>query len=81
VRRGNNKLCSIGNVFYAMQKGDWKLVQNAACEPFVFYNMKEDKEESKPILPEELPKKYKKFEKALKKHIVQTSTIPWQKGE
>ncbi|MCG8578580.1 MAG: sulfatase-like hydrolase/transferase [Bacteroidales bacterium] len=81
VRRGNNKLCSIGNAFYAIQKGEWKLVQNAACEPFVFYNMKDDKEESKPVLPEELPKKYKKFEKALKKHIVQTSNTPWQKGD
>ena len=81
LRRGNNSKCSVGNVFYGMQKGPWKMVQNSTCEPFVFYNMKTDWNEQKPISVDEMPKKYKNFQKLLTKHVVKTSTIPWQKAQ
>ncbi len=77
TRRGNQDTWSIGTVLYAVTIGQWKLMQHSPYEPFVFYNLAEDPGEQHPIDPKTLPKKAKNFEKVLKKHIVETGSVPW----
>ncbi|PWJ41924.1 sulfatase family protein [Sediminitomix flava] len=77
MRRGNNSACVDGTICYAIQKGKWKLVQNSACEPFVFYDMIADPEETNPIPTDKMPKKFKNFQKEMRKHLVKVGATPW----
>ncbi|NME71016.1 sulfatase family protein [Flammeovirga aprica] len=78
VRRGNRSDCVDGTVFYSVQKNGWKYMQNSACQPFVFYDMKKDMKEQNPIPADKLPKKKKNFDKILKKHIIETGGVSWK---
>jgi len=68
-----------GDIFYAVRRGDWKLLQNAPDEPFRLYNLREDPHEDKP-LPESHPK-FKELSAALKKHRAVADRVPWQPAE
>ena len=66
-----------GRCFYAVRRGDWKLLQNSPFEPLQLYNLKDDPQEKRP-----LGKKHKAYQQlfgALRNHIIQGGAVPWQK--
>jgi len=76
VRRegGNNN----GRAFYAVRRGDWKLLQNSAFEEMRLYNLKDDPQEERP-----LPRghrEYRRLFNALRDHIIRAGAVPWRKG-
>ena len=67
-----------GLAYYAVRKGDFKLVQNTPYEPFQFFNIKEDLAEKEP-LPENCDP-CNMMKKELKNHINKSGAIPWKPG-
>lgn len=66
-----------GQVYYAARRGDWKLVQNSPFEPLRLYNLAEDPLEEN-LLSDGHPM-YKKLWDALRQHVNESGTIPWQR--
>jgi len=75
VRREGNRYG--GRAYYAVRKGNWKLLQNSPFEPYQLYNLKDDPGEQHP-LPKDHPK-YKELFNELKNHIIKAGAVPWQK--
>lgn len=65
-----------GLAYYAVRKGDYKLVQNTPYEPFQFFNIAEDIGETNP-LPEDC-KPCKQMKKELEHHINGSGAVPWK---
>jgi len=66
-----------GLCYYAVRKGDYKLVQNSPFEEFQLFNIKEDPFETTPL--DDKPKEFHKLRYELSQHIRRSGTIPWQK--
>jgi len=66
-----------GRDYYAARRGDMKLVQNSPFEPMRLYDLAADPLEASP-LPEDHPA-YKELFTALRNHINDTGTVPWQR--
>lgn len=66
-----------GKPYYAVRRGDWKLLQNTAFEPLRLYNLKDDPYEKHP-LSEDHPQ-HKLLRDALAAHIERASKVPWQR--
>lgn len=65
-----------GLAYYAVRKGDHKLVQNTPYEPFQFFNIAEDIAEQNP-LPEDCDP-CRQMKKELEHHINKSGAIPWK---
>ncbi len=65
-----------GLAYYAVRKGDYKLVQNTPYEPFQFFNIKEDLAE-KEVLPDNCGP-CRTMKKELEHHINRSGAIPWK---
>ena len=66
-----------GRAFYAVRRGDYKLVQNSPFEPMQLFNLAEDPKEEQP-----LPGKHEMYgplSKALQAHLQRSGAVPWQK--
>lgn len=66
-----------GRAFYAVRRGDYKLVQNSPFEPMQLFNLAEDPKEEQP-----LPSKHEMYgplSKALQAHLQRSGAVPWQK--
>ena len=68
-----------GLCYYAVRKGDYKLVQNSPFEEFQLFNIKEDPFETIPL--EDNSKEFRKLRYQLSQHIRKAGVIPWQKKE
>ena len=66
-----------GQAFYAVRRGDWKLLQNTPFEPLKLYNLADDPQEEKPL--DEKHEQYRMLFSELQKHIIRTGAVPWQK--
>ena len=66
-----------GQVYYAVRRGDWKLVQNSPFEPLQLFNLKGDPEEKIPL--GERHKEYRRLFAALQNHVNESGTVPWQR--
>jgi arylsulfatase A-like enzyme len=66
-----------GQAFYAVRRGDWKLLQNTPFEPFKLYNLADDPQEQNPL--DEKHEQYRILFTELQKHIIRTGAVPWQK--
>ncbi|WP_445735282.1 hypothetical protein [Mariniflexile sp.] len=66
-----------GLCYYAVRKGDYKLVQNSPFEQFQLFNIKEDPLETTPL--DDKHKEFQKLRYEVSQHIRKTGTIPWQK--
>lgn len=66
-----------GRDYYAMRRGDWKLVQNSPFEPYQLFNLKEDPKEER-NLAKENPKLARELAAALAKHCQKAGRVPWQ---
>ncbi|MEM0896840.1 MAG: sulfatase-like hydrolase/transferase [Verrucomicrobiota bacterium] len=74
-REGNAKYQ--GRAYYAIRKGDWKLLQNTPFEPMQLFNLKKDPGELSPV--KNAPKKTGELWKELGLHLQRAGRVPWQK--
>lgn len=65
--------------YYAIRRGDWKLLQNDASEPMVLVNLKEDPFEKNPLPAE--GKIAEDLAKLLSEHIQKAKAVPWQEPQ
>ena len=77
VRRAGYKYS--GLCYYAVRKGDYKLVQNSPFEEFQLFNVQEDPLETIPL--DDNPKEFHNLRYQLSQHIRKAGAIPWQKKE
>jgi arylsulfatase A-like enzyme len=77
VRRAGYKYS--GLCYYAVRKGDYKLVQNSPFEEFQLFNIIEDPLETIPL--DDNPKEFHNLRYQLSQHIRKAGAIPWQKKE
>lgn len=68
-----------GQDYYAIRRGDWKLLQNGPYEPLRLYNLRVDPTEATPL--ESDAPKYGELLKALREHTLQSGSIPWQRRD
>ena len=77
VRRAGYKYS--GLCYYAVRKGDYKLVQNSPFEEFQLFNIVEDPLETIPL--DDNPKEFHNLRYQLSQHIRKAGAITWQKKE
>jgi arylsulfatase A-like enzyme len=65
-----------GLCYYAVRKGDYKLVQNSPFEEFQLFNIKKDPHETTPL--NDKPTEFHKLSYELSQHIRRSGAIPWQ---
>lgn len=66
-----------GLCYYAVRKGEYKLLQNKPFENFELYNVNKDPYEKEKIA--NMPEKYKELKSLLTRHIQKSGSVPWQK--
>jgi arylsulfatase A-like enzyme len=66
-----------GRAFYAVRRGDLKLLQNSPFEPPRLYNLADDPKEEHPL--DKKHPMYQELFDALRDHIIQAGAVPWQK--
>ncbi len=67
-----------GRDYYALRRGDWKLLQNTPFEPYQLYNLREDPLEAKDQARAQ-PKVLRELSAALMRHIQRAAATPWQR--
>ncbi len=78
VRREGGMMYA-GRDFYAFRRGDWKLLQNTAFQPYQLYNLANDPEEKRDLAKAE-PKVYRELVAALMLHLQRAGRTPWQRS-
>ena len=68
-----------GRAYYAIRKGNWKLLQNTPYEPMQLFNLKDDPQEQNPVTND--PAIYNKLSTMLREHINASGQIPWQRAD
>ena len=66
-----------GRPYYAVRRGDWKLLQNRADEPFRLYNLADDPKETTD-LAQKHPEIVADLKKALAAHLARCGAVPWR---
>jgi arylsulfatase A-like enzyme len=66
-----------GRDYYALRRGDWKLLQNTPFEPYQLYNLREDPLEAKDQARAQ-PKLLRELSAALARHIQRAAATHWQ---
>ncbi len=66
-----------GRDYYALRRGDWKLVQNSPFAPYELYNLRADPREENDLARRE-PKILEQLVRALMLHIQRAGRVPWQ---
>lgn len=66
-----------GRDYYAIRRGDWKLVQNSPFEPYQLFHLGDDPGEQRDRLKAE-PKLARELSAALARHIQRAARTPWQ---
>jgi arylsulfatase A-like enzyme len=64
-----------GEPYYAVRRGDWKLLQNGPDEPMHLYNLKDDPQEQTDLSAQQ-PEKYAELKSALAAHIARVASVP-----
>jgi arylsulfatase A-like enzyme len=77
VRREGGPMFA-GREFYAFRRGDWKLLQNTAFQPYELYNLAKDPEETTD-LSKSAPEIRRELTGALALHIQRAGRTPWQR--
>lgn len=76
VRREGNRRYQ-GRAYYAIRRGNWKLLQNTAFEPMQLLDLAADPREAKPMAAK--GKVANELSRALMDHVQRAGRIPWQK--
>lgn len=66
-----------GRVYYAIRRGNWKLLQNTPYEPMVLYDLETDPMEQIPVTNNQ--KIFNELSDTLRGHINASGQIPWQR--
>ncbi len=66
-----------GRDYYAIRRGDWKLVQNTPFQPYELYNLAADPGETRDLARSE-PKTCRDLVAALSEHVQKAGRTPWQ---
>jgi arylsulfatase A-like enzyme len=66
-----------GRDYYAIRRGDWKLLQNTPFEPYQLFNLREDPAETTDLSGTR-PDVYRALTAALSLHIQRAGRTPWQ---
>lgn len=66
-----------GRDYYALRRGDWKLLQNSPFEPYELYHLGDDPAEKRNRAQDE-PKVARELSSALARHIQRAARTPWQ---
>lgn len=67
-----------GQDYYAVRRGDWKLVHNSPFEPLQLFNLAEDPLEQRDRAREET-KVFQELAAALRAQLQRAGNVPWQK--
>lgn len=67
----------MGKTAWAVRRGPWKLVQNRPSEPFRLYNLRRDPLEENDLSSEN-EAVFSDLGRALRRHIQDAGTVPWQ---
>ena len=65
-----------GQDYYAVRRGQWKLLQNSAFEPLRLFDLKGDPGEQSPV--EKAGKERRELEFLLREHVRRAGFIRWQ---
>jgi arylsulfatase A-like enzyme len=76
MRREGNRRYQ-GRDYFALRRGDWKLVQNTPFEPWKLFNLKTDPIEAKDLAESESDQRWQ-LTRALMRHIQRAGGVPWQ---
>ncbi len=68
----------LGQDYYALRRGDWKLVQNHPFESFQLYHLGQDPLEEHDRAADH-PKVVRTLGEALQLHFQKAGAVPWQK--
>ena len=74
-REGN--LRYMGEVSWALRRGDWKLVKNSPYGPWELFNLAEDPAETTDLAKKN-PKDFNELATAMRAHIQRCGRVPWQ---
>jgi arylsulfatase A-like enzyme len=66
-----------GRDYYAIRRGDWKLLQNTPFERYQLFNLAKDPAETKDVADSE-PAVFRELIAALSQHIQKAGQTPWQ---
>jgi len=66
-----------GKPYYAVRRGNWKLLQNSPDEPMRLYNLAEDPKETRDLAAEH-PDIVRQLRAALDEHIARCAKVPWR---
>ena len=66
-----------GRDFYALRRGDWKLLQNTAFQPYELFDLANDPGETRNLAKAQ-PKVYRELVAALILHVQRAGRVPWQ---
>ena len=75
-REGNDRY--MGLAYYAVQRGDWKLLQNTPTGPFELYNLKDDPAEQHDLI-ESRREVFSELAHVLRLHIMRSGSVRWRK--
>jgi len=76
VRREGN-MSYQGRDYYALRRGDWKLMQNTPFEPYRLYNLRADPLETRDLAARE-KKTHAELVNSLMKHLQRAGKVVWQ---
>jgi arylsulfatase A-like enzyme len=69
-----------GQDYYAVRRGNWKLVHNRPFEPLQLYNLAADPREERDVSKEQ-PQIYEALSAALRAQIQRAGAVPWQRPQ
>lgn len=67
----------LGRDYYALRRGDWKVVQNTPFERYQLFDLRNDPHETRDLSAER-PQVFRELATALARHIQRAGRTPWQ---
>jgi arylsulfatase A-like enzyme len=69
----------MGREWYAIRRGDWKIVQEGPFSPYQLFNLREDPREETDVRGEPNDEVFTRMNASLQHHIRRAGGVPWQR--